>query len=296
MEGLGFSVSSTVGQLVSGGHGGVSACAAAARPGRCGVAQRALGVSRAVRLCAYCGRMACVAAHAERARGPAGFALRMAKEDQEAAREAAEEVGEEDKVDEGGQEEDASSVGEEDVADGVDALLNSPEFLRKKLEVLQKELAEERAATEKMEAALKNEKESYLRLAADFENFRRRTAADLTDSGNRATVTVLKSLLTVLDNFELAETALAPKTEGEESIMKSYKALNKQLLDVLVKLKVEPVEAVGVEFDPNVMEAITQQPSDEYEEGIVSAQMKRGYKLGDLVVRPAMVVVSMGKQ
>eukprot|EP00184_Porphyridium_aerugineum_P008716 CAMPEP_0184692178 /NCGR_PEP_ID=MMETSP0313-20130426/766_1 /TAXON_ID=2792 /ORGANISM="Porphyridium aerugineum, Strain SAG 1380-2" /LENGTH=261 /DNA_ID=CAMNT_0027149989 /DNA_START=76 /DNA_END=861 /DNA_ORIENTATION=+ len=182
----------------------------------------------------------------------------------------------------------------DEAVDGIDAMLNSPDFLKKKIEVMQTSLAEEKAKVEKLEDSLAREKDSYIRLAADLENVRRRSAEQLADSSNRATASVLKQLLTVLDNFELADNAFKPKNDGEAAIQKSYQALNKQLLDVFVKLNVEPLDCIGKPFDPVTMEAITQQPSNEVEEGVVLYQMKRGYKLGELVVRTAYVVVSAG--
>eukprot|EP00183_Erythrolobus_madagascarensis_P005036 CAMPEP_0185857738 /NCGR_PEP_ID=MMETSP1354-20130828/29655_1 /TAXON_ID=708628 /ORGANISM="Erythrolobus madagascarensis, Strain CCMP3276" /LENGTH=344 /DNA_ID=CAMNT_0028560009 /DNA_START=46 /DNA_END=1080 /DNA_ORIENTATION=- len=182
----------------------------------------------------------------------------------------------------------------EEADDGIAAMLNSPEFLRKKLEIVQNELAEERKKNESAEEALAQEKDSYIRLAADFENFRKRNQKELSESAARATVVVLKQLLTVLDNFELAEEAVKPSTPGEESIKNSYSGINRQLLDMLVKLGVEPIESVGQPFDPMRMDAISTAPSDTVHEGSVMAQMKRGYALGELVVRAAMVVVSAG--
>lgn len=177
---------------------------------------------------------------------------------------------------------------------GAEDILSSPVFLKKKLEVIQKELAEAKAAAEAAEDALDKEKDSYVRLAADFENYRRRSAKDLLSQDAKATAKVCREILGVLDNFERAVLAVNAETEKEKSINSSYQAINKQLLDALVKLNVTPVEAVGETFDPEVHDAIQNAESEEYAEGVVCTQFQRGYTINETLIRPAMVVVSSG--
>lgn len=157
-----------------------------------------------------------------------------------------------------------------------------------------KELADAKAATEAAEDALDEKKAEYLRLAADFENYRRRSAGDLLKQDAKATAKVCKELVGVLDNFERAIAAVKPKTDAEASIDKSYQAINAQLLASLAKLNVVAVEAVGEEFNPEVHDAIQRAESDEYAEGVVCTQFQRGYTIGETLIRPAMVVVSSG--
>lgn len=198
-------------------------------------------------------------------------------------------------------------AGEE--TEGMD--LNSPEFLARKVEILEKELADAQQRVAELEAdaqplndlvaknLLKKPsalelKDTYVRLAADFENFRRRSATDLDNAKNFAVSSVLKDLLTVLDNFELASGAVKATTEKEESIKKSYEAINKQLVTALTKLGVQPIEPLGAVFDPNVHNAIQQMESEEYAEGVVCKALQRGYQVGNQVLRAALVVVSSG--
>ncbi|EKX42356.1 GrpE nucleotide exchange factor, chloroplastic, partial [Guillardia theta CCMP2712] len=188
---------------------------------------------------------------------------------------------------------------------------DSKEFLQRKVEILQKELDETSAKLQDLEADAKSLedlkargilklasavelKETYIRLAADFENYRKRTASDLVRANDMATVNVVKELLVVLDTFERAGSAIKCETDREQSINNSYQAVNKELLKVLNKLNVEAIEPLGQEFDPNMHNAIQQLESKEYKENVVCQALQRGYKIGDRVVRPALVVVSSG--
>lgn len=195
-----------------------------------------------------------------------------------------------------GEPKDEGDVNEEKMSEEVtaDDILNSPAFLKKKLELIQKELIVAKDKLEKEEETLNNEKQRYVRLAADFENYRRRSMEDLRQQDSRSTAKVCKEILGVLDNFERATAAVDPQSEKERTIMNSYQSINKQLLDSLVKLKVEPIDAVGQVFDPEVHEAIQRLDSNEYVEDVVCQQYSRGYKIGDTLIRAAVVGVSVG--
>ncbi|CAN8063654.1 unnamed protein product [Agarophyton chilense] len=173
-------------------------------------------------------------------------------------------------------------------------ILNSPSFLKKKLEIVQKELTDAQNEIEQAEEALKEEKGRYVRLAADFENYRRRSVEDLRKQDNKSTAKVCKEILGVLDNFERAITGVKAETEKEKSISASYQAINKQLLESLIKLKVEPIDPVGEVFDPSFHEAIQKLESNQHKEDVVCQQFQRGYRLGDALIRPAIVAVSTG--
>jgi molecular chaperone GrpE len=177
---------------------------------------------------------------------------------------------------------------------GAEDILSSPVFLKKKLEVVQRELVDARNAASAAEDAVAAEKDVYVRLAADFENYRRRSSKDLQTQDAKSTAKVCKEILGVLDNFERAISAVSPTTDKEISINSSYLAINKQLLDALVKLNVTPIEAVGEPFNPELHDAVNNTESDEYSEGVVCMQYQRGYAIEDNLIRPAMVVVSTG--
>lgn len=196
---------------------------------------------------------------------------------------------------EGAAEGEADAAGEEGAAEvTADDILNSPAFLRKKLEIVQKELIDAKKAVEEDSEAVQAEKARYVRLAADFENYRRRSAEDLRKQDAKSTGKVCKEILGVLDNFDRAIEAVAPETEREEKISQSYQAINKQLQDALVKLKVTPIDAVGSTFDPEMHEAIQKLESQEHPEDVVCAQYQRGYMIGETLIRAAIVGVSTG--
>lgn len=176
----------------------------------------------------------------------------------------------------------------------ADDILNSPAFLKKKLEIVQKELIDAKAALEEDSDAVKEEKARYVRLAADFENYRRRSMEDLRKQDAKSTAKVCKEILDVLDNFERASANVKPETEREKTISSSYQSINKQLLDALVRLKVEPIDSVGAVFDPEFHEAIQRMESQEHNEDVVCAQFQRGYRIGETLIRAAVVGVSTG--
>jgi len=143
---------------------------------------------------------------------------------------------------------------------------------------------------------LDDRKQQYLRLFADFENFRKRTERDKEEQEGIITGKILKKILPVVDDFERAQLQISPKTDGEASIHKSYQSVYKQLLKCLKETGVARMEAVGQEFDPNFHEAIIQEPSTEYEEGIIIEELRPGYLVNDdRVLRHSLVKVSSGK-
>ncbi len=143
---------------------------------------------------------------------------------------------------------------------------------------------------------LDDRKQQYLRLYADFENFRKRTERDKEDQEALTTSKILKKVLPVVDDFERAQLQISPKTDGEALIHKSYQSVYKQLLKCLKETGVARMEAIGQQFDPNFHEAIMQEPSPEYEEGIVTEELRPGYLVSDdRVLRHALVKVSSGK-
>jgi molecular chaperone GrpE len=133
----------------------------------------------------------------------------------------------------------------------------------------------------------------YLRITADFENFRKRTRKEQEELDERSKCNTILELLPVIDNFERARTQL--KAEGEEAINihKSYQGIYKQLVECLKRVGVVPMRAKGKEFDPMLHEAVMREPSSEFEDGIVIEELQRGYLLGDRVLRHAMVKVAV---
>lgn len=145
---------------------------------------------------------------------------------------------------------------------------------------------------ESLKAQLEDRTQQYMRIAADFENFRRRTQSERQNLEVQAKCSTIKELLPVVDNFERARSQIKPETEGEMTIHKSYQSVYKQLVDCLKRIGVAPMRAEGQEFDPNLHEAVMRQPTPDYEEGVVMEELMRGYLLGERVLRHAMVKVA----
>lgn len=131
--------------------------------------------------------------------------------------------------------------------------------------------------------------ERIIRLTADFDNFRKRAQREKDEARQFANQGLLEKLLPVLDNFEMALTAVK---DADSSVRDGVQMILDQLLGVLKESGVEPVDAMGQLFDPNLHEALSQEETTEVEEGIVVQQVQRGYKLNDRLVRPARVVVA----
>ncbi|WP_320663555.1 nucleotide exchange factor GrpE [Prochlorococcus sp. MIT 1223] len=151
---------------------------------------------------------------------------------------------------------------------------------------------------EKEHETLKKEHETlksqYIRIAADFDNFRKRQTRDNDDLRIQLTCNTLSEVLPVIDNFERARQQLTPEGEEAQTLHRSYQGLYKQLVEVLKKLGVAPMKVVGQQFDPNLHEAVLREPSEEHSEDIITEELQRGYHLEGRVIRHALVKVSMG--
>ena len=137
-------------------------------------------------------------------------------------------------------------------------------------------------------------KSQYMRIAADFDNFRKRQTRDNDDLRIQLTCNTLGEILPVIDNFERARQQLTPEGEEAQALHRSYQGLYKQLVEVLKKLGVAPMRVVGQKFDPNLHEAVMREPSDIHQEDIITEELQRGYHLDGRVIRHALVKVSMG--
>ncbi|KAG0533829.1 hypothetical protein BDA96_04G226500 [Sorghum bicolor] len=145
-----------------------------------------------------------------------------------------------------------------------------------------------------LNAELATQRERILRISADFDNFRKRTENEKLNMMENVQGELIESFLPVLDNFERAKMQIKVETEGEEKINNSYQSIYKQFIEILNSLGVEDVETVGKPFDPMLHEAIMREDSSEYEEGIILQEFRKGFKLGERLLRPAMVKVSAG--
>ncbi len=132
-----------------------------------------------------------------------------------------------------------------------------------------------------------------MRLQADFENFRKRVLREKSETYVRANEDIIGELLAVLDHFDLALRS-AEEHAVEKAFLDGFRMVGGQMLDALGKFGLESLEAQGAQFDPEKHEAISHMPSDEEAEGIVITQTRKGYMLGQRLLRAAEVVVSSG--
>ncbi len=150
------------------------------------------------------------------------------------------------------------------------------------------------ARLEQLEKEHETLKSQYVRIAADFDNFRKRQSRDNDDLKVQLISKALSSILPIVDNFERARQQLKPENEEAQTLHRSYQGLYKQLVDVLKQQGVAPMRVVGQTFDPNLHEAVLKEPNNEYKEDIVIEELQRGYNLEGKVLRHALVKVSMG--
>ncbi len=141
---------------------------------------------------------------------------------------------------------------------------------------------------EKLEKELSETKDKYLRLMAEYDNFRKRNAKERLELTANATGNTLAEILPVFDNFERA---LNTETT-DEKYKSGVEMIFKQMGDVLTKLGVEIIDPTGKEFDPNVANAVNQIQDENLGENIVAQTFQKGYKIGDKIIRYAMVVVA----
>jgi molecular chaperone GrpE len=144
------------------------------------------------------------------------------------------------------------------------------------------------------EAKLAQVKEQLLRTAADFDNYRKRSRREIEDAGAAGRENMLKDLLPVFDNLERA-TAQADTVTDVASFANGIQMVVRQFADTLKRGGIERVASMGAPFDPMVHEAIQQLETDEVEPGCIAAEVQAGYRLGDRLIRPAMVVVAKPK-
>ena len=149
---------------------------------------------------------------------------------------------------------------------------------------------------ESLKAQIDERSSQYMRIAADFENYRKRTLKEKDDLELQVKRNTITELLPIIDNFERARAQIKPQNDGEMAIHKSYQGVYKQLVDCLKRLGVSPMRPEGQEFDPNEHEAVMREPTDEYPEGTVLEELVRGYFLGERVLRHAMVKVAAQKE
>ena len=140
----------------------------------------------------------------------------------------------------------------------------------------------------KLESDLKSEKDKYLRLFAEYDNYRKRTSKEKMESYGDATAKTISEILPIIDNFERAIEVPC----SDENYQKGIEMIFSQLMDIIKKIGIQEIESLNKPFDPNLHNAIKQVENEELESNIVCDVFQKGYKLGDRVIRHAMVSVN----
>ena len=132
----------------------------------------------------------------------------------------------------------------------------------------------------------------YIRLAADFDNFRKRSEQERENLLKYGTEEALKKIIEVLDNFERAQKSI-DSVEDCSTLKETFSILHKQTVDSLQKMGLEEIVTQGEKFDPNFHEAVMQTQTEDYPEETIIKELQKGYKFGDKVLRPALVDVAV---
>lgn len=192
----------------------------------------------------------------------------------------------EQKLEEMQQEIDEAEAAQEDAAEGSEE--EAPEEAASEAAAMQEEIEALKGQVEKLTGDLQEKKDRLLRLQADFDNFRRRSAKEREEISAVVTQNFCKDMLPLLDNFELA---MAAETKDVEAFQKGVEMIFTQFQEVLKKNGLEQIEAVGQKFDPNFHQAVMRVEDPEREDDTVAQELQKGYMVKGRVIRPSMVQV-----
>ena len=181
----------------------------------------------------------------------------------------------------------------ENLEEVVEETVENTEATETKEEVVEEKTAEEllQEKVDKLEEELKQSEDKYLRLYAEFENFKRRKNQEIETNNMYKSQKVITEILPSLDNLERA---LQVESDNEEikSLLKGVEMVYEGLLNALKAEGVELIETENAQFDPNYHHAVMQEEDSEKESGVILDTFQKGYKLKDRVIRPAMVKVN----
>jgi len=176
------------------------------------------------------------------------------------------------------------------------------EFDKRKRETVDDGYADAKEPLEELEAKLEAKeqeaKETYdrlLRVSADFENYKKRSAREMEEFRKYANQSLLKEMLSVIDNLELAINSSNGEKEADKNLIDGLNLTLNEILRVLEKFNVKPIEAQGKTFDPAFHEAVMREETDDFPEKTVVSEFQKGYLIHDRLLRPAMVVVAVPK-
>lgn len=192
----------------------------------------------------------------------------------------------EQKLEEMQQEIDEAEAAQEDAAEGSEE--EAPEEAAAADAAMQEEIEALKSQVDKLNQDLQEKKDRLLRLQADFDNFRRRSAKEREEISAVVTQNFCKDMLPLLDNFERA---MAAETKDVEAFQKGVEMIFTQFQEILKKNGLEHIEAVGQKFDPNFHQAVMRVEDPEKEDDTVAQELQKGYMVKGRVIRPSMVQV-----
>jgi molecular chaperone GrpE len=201
------------------------------------------------------------------------------------------------KIEDGSQFQEDSTEGEKSLGNGADD--NQERKVEPAGTGQSLESEEIRDLNSKLEVKTAEAEENYdrlLRVSAEFENYKKRTAREMADFKKFANQSLLRELLPIIDNLELAIKAAAEAPDGKDAcLLDGVELTRKEILKIFENFHVEPIDALGKPFDPNFHEAVMREESDEHPENTVVNELQKGYLVHDRLLRPSMVVVAMPK-
>ena len=156
-----------------------------------------------------------------------------------------------------------------------------------------KELQEKFKTTEE---EAKQSYDRYLRVSADFENYKKRSAREMDDFHKFANQSLVKELLPIVDNLELAIKSAKENKNVDNCLLDGVDLTLKEILKIFEKYHVKPIETLGKTFDPKYHEAVMREETDKHPENVITNEMQKGYLIHDRLLRPSMVVVAAPKR
>ncbi len=173
------------------------------------------------------------------------------------------------------------TVNDESIVEEAEANVDAKEPEKDELALLKEE-------NDKLIKELSEQKDKYLRLMAEYDNFRKRSSKEKLDIYPEATAKAVEAFLPMADNFERAALAETSDEKYKSGVLMIFN----QLGDAFKKLGIEVIDRVGEEFDPNLENAVSKIEDENLGENVVASVYQKGYKKGDKIIRPAMVVVA----
>ena len=151
------------------------------------------------------------------------------------------------------------------------------------------------AKLESLEQEAKENHDRFLRVSAEFENYKKRAAREMNEFRKFANESFVKAILTVVDNLDRAIESSDSDEHVNSSVVEGVHMTLKEILKVFEQFSVKPFESIGKMFDPSLHQAVAQEETDEYPENSILKELQKGYMMHDRLLRPAMVIVAKAK-